>query len=191
MTLGRRILREKRKLVVLLTAGALINIGLFALVVLPLSNRLRAAEAEAQNAAAALAASRNDLAAARATVTGKTTADAELQKFYDEVLPPDVSGARRITYLKIDQLARKANLRVGTKRFDRRVERESTLEKAVIDVSLSGDYPGVRQFIYALETAPEFLVLENVALAQGDERTRGLNVKVELATYYRIGGDGD
>jgi hypothetical protein len=191
MTLGGRILREKRKLVVLLTAGALINVGLFALVVLPLSNRVRAAEAEAQNAAAALAASRNEFAAARATVTGKTTADSELRKFYDEVLPPDVSGARRITYLKIDQLARQANLRVGTKRFDTRAERERTLGKAIIDVSLSGDYAAVRRFIYALETAPEFLILENVALAQGDERSRGLNVTVQLATYYRAGGDGN
>lgn len=193
MTLGRRILREKRRLVVLLTAGALINVGLFALVVLPLSNRVRGAEAEAQNAAAALAASRKEYAAARATVTGKSTADAELHKFYEEVLPPDVSGARRITYLKIDQLARQANLKVGTKRFDTREERDSTLGKAIIDVSLSGEYPAVRQFIYALETAPEFLVLENVALTQGDERTRGLNVAVQLATYYRYraGGDGD
>ena len=191
MTLGRRILREKRRLVVLLVAGMLINLGLFGLVVLPLSNRVRGAEAEAQNAAAALAAARREYAAARATVTGKTTADTELRKFYEEVLPPDLSGARRISYLKIDHLARQANLRVGPKRFDTRTERESSLGKAIIDVSLSGDYRGVRQFIYALETAPEFLVLENVALVQGDDRTRGINVNVQVATYYRAGGDGD
>ena len=191
MTLGRRILREKRRLVVLLVAGALINVGLFVLVVLPLSNRVRAAETEAQNARAALAAARKEYAAARATVTGKGAADAELQKFYEEVLPPDLSGARRISYLKIDHLARQANLRVGPKRFDTREERESLLRKAIIDVSVSGDYRGVRQFIYALETAPEFLVLENVAVTQGDDRSRGLNVNVQLATYYRAAGDGD
>ena len=188
MTLGRRILREKRRLVVLLVAGVLINVGLFALVVLPLSNRVSGAEAEARNATAALVTARNEYAAARATVTGKTTADAELQKFYEEVLPPDLSGARRITYIKIDQLARQMDLKVGTKRFDVRTERESLLGKAIVNFPLSGEYRGVRRFIYALETSPEFLVLENVALAQGDERTRGLNVSVQLATYYRAGG---
>lgn len=191
MTLGRRILRERRRLVVVLAVAALINVGLFALVVMPLSNRVRNGEATAAAAAAALTASRNEYAAARATVTGKTTADAELRKFYDEVLPPDVSGARRITYLKIEQVARQANLKLVRRKFEARPERESALGKAVIDVSLSGEYPAVRRFIYALETSPEFLVLENVAVAQGDDRTRGLNVTVQLATYYRAGGDGD
>ena len=50
-------------------------------------------------------AARRDFAAARATVTGKGQADQELEKFYTDVLPPDVSGARRITFLRIEQLA--------------------------------------------------------------------------------------
>ena len=43
-----------------------------------------------------LAAAMRDEANAKATVTGKGQADAELQKFYRDVLPPDQSGARRI-----------------------------------------------------------------------------------------------
>ena len=39
--------------------------------------------------------------------------------------------------------------------------------------------------------APEFLILENVALSQGAERDRGLNVIVKVATYFRIGTDGN
>ena len=192
MTLWRRVLAEKRRWAVLLAAGALINAGLFALVVLPLAARVRGGEADAANAAAALTAARQEYAAARATVTGKATADAELQKFYHDVLPPDVSGARRITYLKIEQLARQANLRVHNKTSAvRRTDRGSSLGKLLVDASLSGDYAAVRRFIYALETAPEFLVLENVAVAQGDDRSRGLNVNVQLATYYRAGGDGN
>ena len=33
---------------------------------------------------------------------GKDAADGELKKFYSAVLPPDISAARRITYLKMD-----------------------------------------------------------------------------------------
>ena len=191
MTPWRRIATEKRRVLVLLIGAALVNAGLFGLVVVPLAARVGSAELDARNAATALAAARADHAAARATVSGKTTADAELQKFYHEVLPPDLSGARRITYLKIEQLARQSNMRIERRTGDSSIERDSTLGKLTLDVSLSGEYAAVRRFIYALETAPEFLVLENVAVAQGDDRSRGVNVTVQVATYYRAGGDGD
>lgn len=191
MTPWRRIAAENRRIVVLLTAAALINVGLFALVVLPLSNRVRTLELDAASAANALRTARGDHAAARATVAGKTTADEELQKFYRDVLPPDLSGARRITYLKIAQLAAQSNLRMERRSGDQSAEHESTLGKWTVDVSLSGEYSAVRRFLYSLETAPEFLVIEHVALAQGDDRSKGVNVTVHVATYYRAGGDGD
>jgi hypothetical protein len=187
----RRILRENRKLVLLLTVAMLINVGLFALVVLPLSRRVHGGEVLASNAASALAAAKREYESARAMVTGKTTADAELRKFYKDVLPPDLSGARRITYLKLDQSASQADLRMLARTSDYGVERDSTLGKLTVDMRLSGDYRAVRRFIYALETAPEFLVLENVALVQGEDRSRGINVNVQVATYYRAGGDGN
>jgi Type II secretion system (T2SS), protein M subtype b len=191
VTFWRRILRENRKLVLLLVVAALINVGLFALVVLPLSRRVQGGEVLASNAAAALASARREHDNARAMVSGKSSADAELKKFYQEVLPPDVSGARRITYLKLDQIAHQADLRMLGRTSDPSVERGSTLGKLTIDMRLAGDYKAVRRFIYALETAPEFLVLENVALVQGDDRSRGINVNVQVATYYRAGGDGN
>ena len=191
MTPWRRIAAEKRRSIVLLTGAALINVGLFGLVVLPLSNRARTLELDAAAAAGTLKTARLDHAAARATVTGKNTADAELQKFYQDTLPPDLSGARRITYLKISQLAAQSNLRLDRRSGDTSTEHESTLGKWTVDVSLSGEYPAVRRFIYALETAPEFLVIENVAVAQGDDRSKGVNVAVQVATYYRAAGDGD
>ena len=191
MTLRRRILRENRKLVLLLTVAMLINIGLFVLVVMPLSRRVHGGEVLAASTASTLAAARRDYDNARAMVTGKTTADTELKKFYTDVLPPDVSGARRITFLKLEQLADQADLRMLARTSNAGEERESTLGKLTVDMRLSGDYGAVRRFIYALETAPEFLVLENVALVQGDDRSRGINVNVQVATYYRAGGDGD
>jgi Tfp pilus assembly protein PilO len=191
MTLWRRIVTEKRRIVVLLALAALVNVALFGLVVVPLSKRVAGGEVNASNAAAALAAARQDLAAARATVTGKATADAELRKFYGDLLPPDQSGARRIMYLRMDQLAAQTDLRLARGAFTASTDRESTLGKLTYSVSLSGEYSAVRRFIHALETAPEFLVLENVGLAAGDDRSRGINMTVQVATYYRAGGDGD
>ena len=44
---------------------------------------------------------------------------------------------------------------------------------------------------HELETAPEFLVLENVELTQSEIENRGLNVSVDIATYYRAGANGN
>ena len=42
-----------------------------------------------------------------------------------------------------------------------------------------------------LEKAPEFLILENVELSQGDAEERGVNVILQVATYYRAGANGN
>jgi Tfp pilus assembly protein PilO len=191
MSVARRVLVEKRRVIWPIVAAVVVNVALFVLVVFPLSRKVSGGEAQAQAAAAALAAARQDYAAARATVTGKAAADAELQKFYKDVLPPDYSGARRITHLKMYQIARQANLQLERRDYDTTQERGSDLGKLTTTIVLSGEYRDIRRFIYALETSPEFLVVENVALSQGTERERGLNVTVQVATYYRAGGNGD
>lgn len=190
MSVARRVLVEKRRVIWPIVALIVVNVALFLLVVFPLSRKVAGGETQAQAATAALSAGREDYAAARATVTGKATADAELKKFYSDVLPPDASGARRITYLKIDQLASQSNLRLERRTYDQSQERGSELGKLTATVVLSGDYRDIRRFIYALETSPEFLVLENVALSRGSERETGLNVTVQVTTYYRAEGDG-
>lgn len=190
MTPARRILQEKRRLIWPIAIVLLLNVALFAVVVYPLSKKVANGEQDAQASSAALDAARRDDAAARATVTGKSQADAELQKFYADVLPPDVSGARRITYLRIEQLAKECNLRLERESTDPRPERDSNLVKLTYTAALSGEYPDIRRFIHAIETASEFLVLENVELSQTDE-TKELNLNVQIATYYRTGGNGN
>jgi Tfp pilus assembly protein PilO len=190
MTPSGRILDEKRRLIWPIAVVLVLNIIVFVLVVYPLSKKVANGEQDAQAAAAALNAARRDHAAARATVTGKSQADAELQKFYADVLPPDMSGARRITYLRIEQLAKDSNLHLERENTEPRPLRESDLVKVTYTAALSGEYRDIRRFIHAIETAPEFLVLENVELSQVDE-TKGLNVNVQIATYYRTGGNGN
>ncbi len=185
-----RILHEERRLIWPIVIVLLLNVALFAFVVYPLSRKVANGEQDAQASAAALAAARGDIAAARATVVGKGQADAELQKFYANVLPPDMSGARRITFLRIDQLARACDLRLDRENTTQKPTRDSSLVKVTYSASLSGEYRDIRRFIHAIETAPEFLVLEGVELAQG-ETGQGLDVNVQIATYYRTGGNGN
>lgn len=191
MTPARRVLTEKRALIWPIAMALLVNVAVYAILVSPLSQKVAGGEQEAQASATALAAARRDYAAARATVAGKAQADAELQKFYNDVLPPDISGARRITFLRIEQLAEQSNLRLERETSGPKPQRDSELVKFTYTASLSGEYRNIRRFIHELETAPEFLVLENVQVSQNESDDRGgLNVIVQIATYYRIGAYG-
>lgn len=182
-----RVLSDKRRIVVPLVIAVIANVLLYALVVFPLRRQVASAEAEANTQHDLLNKARQDHRAARATVTGKQQADAALQTFYKEVLPATASAARTLAYARLSQLAEQANVRLeqGANTVDR--EKGSTLAKSTTSYTLAGDYRDVRRFIYSLETTPEFVVLENVALTSpGDQAGgRGLAMRLEIATYYR------
>lgn len=185
MTDLRRVLSEKRHLVFPIVIGALVCALLYVVVVFPLGRQVAAAAQQAEAERALVVRSRQDHQAAKAMVQGKQLADASLQKFYHEVLPQNSSDARRLTYLKLSQLARAANVRLesGTNTYSH--EKGSHLSKVTTTYTCSGEYREVRKFIYSLETAPEFMVLENVALTGEQQARTGLAVKLDVATYFR------
>ncbi len=191
MTDVRRIVAEHRRAVWLLAGGLILNAALLVVVVLPLSQKVSGGEQEAQAASTELAAARRDYNSARATVTGKAQADVELKKFYQNVLPSSFSGARRVLFPSIEQLAKKSNLRYHDSSIQPQGEPEGDLQKVTMTFNLAGEYTNIRRFIHELETAPEFRVIESVALAQAEEGERGLNVSAHVATYYRTGGNGN
>jgi Tfp pilus assembly protein PilO len=191
MTPVRRILAEHQASIWALALGLVANVLVFVLVVYPLSQRVAGGEAAAAESAAALRAARAAHADARATVDGKGQADAELQQFYDEILPADVSAARRMTYLMTDQLASKIGLTQRGRQFSDTAVRDSSLGKLTMTLSLAGEYTQIRRFIHDLEMAPDFLVLERVELSQTEGQARGIDVAVQIATYYRTRVHGD
>jgi len=190
MTDVRRVLTEKRRLILPIVVALIVNLALFVVVLYPLSQKVAGGEQAAKASRAALDAAKRDYDAARATVKGKGQADQELQKFYTDVLPPDLSAARRATFRRIGELAQQSDLRLERETSDPKPQRDSQLVKFTYRASLSGDYRNIRRFIHELETAPEFLVLENVELTQSEGSNRGLNVSVDIATYYRTGANG-
>lgn len=191
MSLARRLFSEKRRYIYPLVAGLVLNAVLLLAVVLPLSRKADGGESAAHQASTALKAAQADYEAARATVSGKDSADAELKKFYGAVLPPDHSQARRIAF-RLAELARKSNLALQRRIANPPAQlRDSALEKLTVQQVLIGQYRDIRQFIYHLETSPDFLILENVRLSQGQEGTGQLVLDVTVSTYYRAGGHGN
>jgi type IV pilus assembly protein PilO len=189
----KRVLAEKRGIVIPLALAIVANVLLYALVVFPLGHQVASAQNEAQTAHAELYKARNDAASAKATVSGKQQADAALSKFYKDVLPADQSIARRLTYTRLSQLAKQANVHLASGTNSVKHEKGSTLSKLTTIYTLSGDYRDVRRFIYSLETAPEFIVLENLGLSSANDQqnNKGLSVNLDIATYFRSGDVGE
>ena len=53
-------------------------------------------------------------------------------------------------------------------------------------VLAEGDWEDIRKLIHAIETGPDFVVIDNVALAEA--RTNApLSLSLAMSTYYRVG----
>jgi len=189
-TLLQRILREHRRAVLPLAIALGVNIVVYAAAVYPLSQRVANIEQRDRTAEQQLLAAQRDHAQAAGTLTGKDRAAAELATFYKDVLPPDLAGARRLTQLRLAQLARQSNLKFVRATFEPVNEDKRTLTQLKIEMVLSGTYADVRAFIHQLETAPEFVVVDNIELGQGAEGSP-LGVTLRLSTYYREAGQRD
>ena len=191
MTL-RRVVQEKRRIVVPLLMAIAANVLLFALVVFPLGRQVASAETEAAAQRSRLNQARLDYQSARSTISGKQQADDALRTFYKDVLPSTPSAARTLTYTRLSQLAKQANVQLEHGANAVKPEKGSRLSKLTTTYTLTGDYRDVRKFIYSLETAPEFIVLENISLTSPGEQGPGhpLAVDLDIATYFRSSDGG-
>ena len=184
MTLVRRAMSEHRFVVLPLLIALGINVVVFAVGVYPLSQRVANIEQRDRTAEEQLLAAQRDHTQAAGTLTGKDRAATELASFYRDVLPSDLAGARRLTHLRLAQLARESNLKFLRATFEPVAERNRTLTRLRIEMVLSGSYADMRAFIHQLETSPEFVVIDNVELGEGAEGGP-LSVTLHLSTYFR------
>jgi hypothetical protein len=191
MALWRRILHEKRALIIPLALGAIVNIAAYALWVYPLGVKSAGAADRAAAAAQSLQAAERERAAAGELVLGQSRADQELSTFFDKVLPADLPSARRLTYATLPALAKKANVKL----LERRFEVEPPLKNARLGLlkvrtQWQCDYESFRQFVYELESAPPFVIIDDVSLLQSDP-AKPLTLILQLSTYYRLGSNGN
>ena len=70
--------------------------------------------------------------------------------------------------------------------FDWDAVRDSRLSRAFSTVTLVGRYANVRRFLYAVETATEFIVVERVGVEEATSPGASGNLEVSLmvATYF-------
>ena len=186
MSLWRRVYAERRAIVLPLAVALIANVGVLALGVFPLERSVAGAESAALEAKADLANARREDMQAKTARTSMERGDVELKKFYAEILPRDFVGAVEILSFLLGDAADDVNLKSQTGTWDRETVRDSSLTKVTGKITLTGDYANIRQFLYNLETAKEFVVVEKVELTEANtvRSTSALEVQLAVATYY-------
>jgi Tfp pilus assembly protein PilO len=190
--LTRRIVQEHRTLLIALASGLAINILAYAFVVYPRSIKAAGAADRAAVATASLRAAERERDAARALVTGKTQADEELTAFYDKVLPASHEDAVRMTFASLPALARKSGVTFARRSStveQQRAGSEEMLRHLQITMVLQGSYENFRRFIYELESAPEFLIVDDVVLTESSPN-EPLTFVITMSTYFRAKDHG-
>lgn len=180
-----RVGREHRRALVTLGAALVLNLLAYLFVVSPLSARVANVAGRNAAAARALAAARQEQAGAAGALEGKARAGRDLERFYTRVLPTGLPAARRLMQPRLAELAMAVKLGYSRASAEPQHERGSALARLQMELELDGAYAGVREFLHDLEIAPEFVVVDNVVLAQSSATETGLAIKMQLSTYYR------
>jgi Tfp pilus assembly protein PilO len=187
----RRIIQEKRTIVWPLVIALAANVFAYILVVRPLEAKSAGAADRARQSAAALAAAEKDLAAARSLVSGKSEADQELTAFYQKVLPANLTTARRLTYASLPALAKKTGVRYEARTASNEdTEKDTKLGHLKLKMVLQGDYRNIRQFIYELESAPDFVIIDDLTITEKSSSEPQM-LTIDMSTYFRDKGTAD
>ncbi|MGE5358777.1 MAG: GspMb/PilO family protein [Bacteroidales bacterium] len=190
MKLLGRIIVEKRLVLLPIALAIVANMVAYALVVYPLQSRVSSAETRKAEAESNRRSAERQLADARATQASEQKAETDLQTFYRKVLPVGLPEARRAVYVRLAQIARECNVRYDRQSADEvRDQKESNLERLRLTLVLNGTYEDVRRFLHAIETAPEFLIVDTMGLLYRNEANALLVLNLSVSTYFWAGSD--
>jgi len=192
MSLLRRILVERRALVLPLAVLLAVNVAVLVAVVLPLRQTVGSAEDLKNAAYARKDAATHDLQKATEMTTREKLTSQQLDTFYTKVLATDVRSAIDAVNTWPWKTAQQLGLQyTGIETSQPTEIRDSRLMMVTSRFSLKGDYANIRKFIYAVEAADQFLIIDKLKLAQpGAQQTNtaALGFEMSVTTYYLRSG---
>jgi len=184
--LGRRVLHEHRRLLVPLAIALAVNVAAYVMVVRPLEDRVANIAERDAAAERTLAAARKEHQIAVGTSTGKDRARQELARFYTDVLPANLAAARSLTHTRVPEMGEEFDVEFYSASVSPVTRpRDSSLTRYTSEVELAGRYGDVRRFLHALETAPEFVVIDDITLSEEDVEGGLLQLTLQLSTYFQ------
>ena len=185
MTLLRRILAENRIAVTFISASLLGTIVFYLGGVYPLERRVNQTRELKSGISKALDDAKNRSVRTRAGLEQERVTINDLDRFYDEILPENLSVARDITYVSLAELAAKNSLVMERRNGQSVVGEFDGLVRLQTNMLLAGQWSDIRSFIEAIEDGSDFLVIEDIVLSQREDMSVPLTLRIEVATYYR------
>jgi len=174
--MGRRILTIY---LVLLAANVVFYAGL----VRPRAQRYRELTAESNPVRERLKQREAEVKGREDALAALDKAKADLERLRQEVLS---SRERRMidVQLELARLSRQFSINLQRVQYENKKIEDEGLERFAMVVPLAGGYANLRKFLQAVETSDKFLVIEQVALATGQEGGALLDLNITLATYF-------
>ena len=109
-------------------------------------------------------------------------AQEDLEQFRKILLTKNEFAKGVINHLS--EVAKRLNLDLPTVSYKPGDEKER-LTKMDFSFTVSGSYDSLRRFIYAIETSSDFLIIEDLELAQHSKDAGSLQLQLRLATYLK------
>jgi len=180
----RRVLVENRVWFLLVLAALVLNVAAYAIVT-PLKTTVEAAERRASALDARLRDAQASERRARATLESEVKASADLERFKGEILPDDQAAARRLLHVRLVELAERYDLSFDRQTLTQTTDRQRELTRLDVSIVLVGDYAAVRQFVHAIESGDDFLVISELGLSQPRDIDRLVELALRVSTYYK------
>jgi hypothetical protein len=181
----KRVIQDKRALVLFLIVGLVANVLAYTMLVRPRGARAAGVVDRATAAARARNAAEREQAQARDLVSGGSRAAEELEAFYAKVLPASRDDARRMMDETLPAMAEKTRVR-WLKRTSEVADASDDvrLGQLTINMVLQGEYGDLRNFLYSVESAAQFIVVDDVMLSEG-QPDEPLTLAVRMSTFFR------
>ena len=186
MSLTQRIFRERQRVVLPVLGFLVANLAVLVFVVWPLQQEVDGAESSRLEALMRLNSARQAEQAASSMHTSRERAEAELKSFYNEVLPADFNRATNLTTFWLKNVADRSNIKFKAGSWEPKPVRDSQLVKVTGTVTLLGDYNNIQKFLYEIETAEQFIIIEDVALSQPNATGEGaIELALSVSTFFK------
>jgi hypothetical protein len=191
MSLWRRILVERRSVVLPLALLIAVNLVVLIAVVLPLRQSVAGADTARRTSTTDFNMARRDLMDAQRTAESRKQATEGLQKFNEQVLSSNYQTARNAVLFWSKDTAMALGLVPVSIDTSAPIEvRDSRLMQVSSQFTLRGSYAAIRKFLFTVEAAEQFLVVDRIKVAQPGVQqgnSQSLEFEVTITSFY-LGG---
>jgi Tfp pilus assembly protein PilO len=141
---------------------------------------------EQQSLSAQLSQSQHRLATSKVLVDKVQTARTQGDKFLDQYFT-DTPTTSAIILSELTELAKQANIRMGTAQWNREpIEGSDTLVLLSTQVGFEGTYASLTKFINLVDKSPRFMIIESLqAAAPQQQGGQSLNVTLKIDTFVK------